>query len=105
MPAGHRCGKMAHARVCMPPCAAQHAPAHLGSMAAQGKCNGNQIVHDYLEDVYLQKLEPVVQALAAEPSLKDAKYDARTLGLLIHQFLQFMEDALGKNVSLLSSSA
>ncbi len=44
----------------------------------------------------MESLAPLVQRLQAE--VPDAKYEAKSLGQLVAQILQFMEDALGINV-------
>lgn len=48
-------------------------------------------------DAYLWRLEPVVQQL--QKDIPEAKYDKRGLAQLVAQLLQFMEIALGINVS------
>lgn len=48
-------------------------------------------------DAYLRKLEPVVHQL--QKDIPEARYDKRGLAQLVAQLLQFMEIALGINVS------
>lgn len=48
---------------------------------------------------FLQHLDPVIEQLREE--MPQAGYDRRNLGQLIGQFMQFQEDALGINVSVL----
>lgn len=48
-------------------------------------------------DAYLRKLEPVLQQL--QKDIPEAKYDKKGLAQLVAQLLQFMEVALGINVS------
>ena len=54
-------------------------------------------------DDYLEKLQPLVAALAAE--VPDAKYDAKSIGNTIAQLMQLQEDALGLNVRAVEKRA
>ena len=47
-------------------------------------------------ELYLQQLDGVVSQLRAD--MPDSKVDRKGLAMLIAQLLQFMEDALGKEV-------
>jgi hypothetical protein len=47
-------------------------------------------------DAFCRQLGPLVAKLAEDAP--DARYDARALGLMVAQILQFQEDALGVNV-------
>jgi hypothetical protein len=46
-----------------------------------------------------EKLDPVIERLSVEAP--DARYDRQTLSQMLLQLIQFMEDVMGKGVSLI----
>lgn len=62
-------------------------------MAGAPKRSGRVNLADYQDERYLRKLDPIVAALQDDT---DADYDRDSLGQLIAELVQFMEDNLGK---------
>ncbi|GMH38909.1 hypothetical protein BSKO_06807 [Bryopsis sp. KO-2023] len=64
-------------------------------MADVGKKDGNVRVADYQTEQFLKRVEPVARQL--QQDIPEAKYDRKSIALLLAHVQQFSEDALGKD--------